>query len=129
MRYSAKEYAKALAGIIVSPPARKNTNQVAKAFLQILRKNKDLKKVKEILALAEMLALKKKGSRKIIIETARSIGIKNLRGSFAKQGDAMEEKINPKMIAGVKITVNHEIQIDFSLKKKLEEMFTWPTKF
>ena len=42
---------------------------------------------------------------------------------FFKKGDSIEEKINPEIIAGVKIVIDHEKQLDVSLQKKLQQLF------
>ena len=90
-------------------------------FLKLLEKNGDFKKAKEIISLAESLYLKKLKRRKIILETARKI--KNLKESFTENGDVVEEKINTDLVAGLKITINGERQLDFSLSKKLNDIF------
>jgi len=105
MKHKAKEYAKALAEV-------KKFN--LKNFLRLLEKNGDRKKLKEIVALAEKMLY-----RKITIETARKVKVAWPK----KKSDLIEEKINPSLIAGVKITVNGEKQLDFSLKNKLEKIF------
>ncbi len=105
MKHKAKEYAKALVDV-------KKFN--LKNFLRVLEKNGDRKKLKEIVALAERMMY-----RKIMIETARRVKVVWPK----KKNDLIEEKINPDLIAGVKITVNGEKQLDFSLKNKVEKIF------
>ena len=48
---------------------------------------------------------------------------KSLLESLVKKGDIVQEKINKELIAGVKIIVNDEKQIDFSMQKKLQNIF------
>ncbi len=105
MKHKAKEYSKALVQV-------KKFN--LKNFLRVLEKNGDTKKLKEIVAMAEKMMY-----RKITIETARKVKVAWPK----KKNDLIEEKINPSLIAGVKITVNGERQLDFSLKNKLEKIF------
>ena len=82
------------------------------------------RKSKEILDLAEDLLLKKQGKRKIIFETARKITTsqKKLLESFVKKGDVVKEKINPELIAGIKIIINNEKQFDNSMLSKLNNI-------
>ncbi len=90
-------------------------------FLRLLEKNGDMKKLKHITALVEKMLLAKSGNQKIMLETARAL---HKKFKVGKRGDVVEEKINPDLIAGIKIIVNGEKQLDFSLQKKLNEIFT-----
>lgn len=114
-------YAEALADCL--SVGKISEKKIADNFLNFLEKNQDSKKAKEIIALVETLLLKKSGNKKIILETARKVDIKNLVKSFVKKGDIVEEKINSQLIAGIKIIVNSNKQLDFSLKNKLEKIF------
>ena len=49
--------------------------------------------------------------------------MKELVASLANKGDVVEEKINPDLVAGIKITANDEMQFDASLKRKLDDVF------
>ena len=82
-----------------------------------------MKKAKEIIALAEGLFLKKTGNKKIVLETARPLNSRSVFKKIKKEGDIIEEKINPELIAGIKIIVNNSRQLDFSLRKKLQQIF------
>jgi len=42
---------------------------------------------------------------------------------FTHAEDTIEEKVNPELIAGVKITIDEESQLDFSLRRKLDGLF------
>ena len=119
MKYSAKAYAKALVELM----AQKNNKKYLAGFLDFLQNNGDMKKASQIILLAESLFYKKTGKRKVILETARKIERKNLLKDFFQEGDMVEEKINPELIAGIKLIVNNEKQLDFSLQKKLNEVF------
>ncbi len=94
-------------------------------FLKLLVKNGKEGKAGEIIALARELLLKKKGNKKIILETARKMtqSQKDLLKSMAKEGDIVEEKINSELIAGVKIIINNEKQLDQTLFKKINNLF------
>lgn len=117
MKYSPKLYAQALIAA--------KGNKVISNFLDLLRRNRDEKKLPQIITEAENLLLLKSGKRKVIIESARPLNDnqKKLLQKILKPGDVLEEKISPELIAGVKITINGELQFDGTLARKLKKMF------
>jgi len=119
-KYSSKTYARALSVLILEKESKKNLN----GFLDFIRKNGDLKKTKEVIALTEAIFYKKTGKRKITLEIARKIERKNILKDFFQEGDIVKEKINPELIAGLKVNVNNEKQLDYSLKSKLDNLLT-----
>ena len=72
---------------------------------------------------SEELKIDKKS--KVTFETARktTANQKKLLDSFIKEGDVVKEKINPELIAGIKIIINNNKQFDASMQKKLQEIF------
>lgn len=126
-KYKSKIYAQALADAVFDKKTEEK--KIIANFLIILEKNRDLKKANEIISLTEELILKKTGNKKIALETARKIDIRNFINKFTNNGDIIEEKINPELIAGIKIIINNDKQLDFSLQKKLQGMFTRPNNF
>ncbi len=101
----------------------KDKKKITTNFLALLRKNGDEKKVRQIIALAEGLLLKKTGNRKVVLETARKTDTKSITKLFIEKGDIVQEKINPSLIAGIKITVDGSKQLDLSLKNKLDNIY------
>ena len=65
--------------------------------------------------------LVKSGNKKIVLEMARQNKV--ILKSVIKKNDVVEEKINPELIAGIKIIIDNERQLDFSLKNKLDKIF------
>lgn len=120
-----KIYAKALAEIISKKITPADEKKITDNFLKLLVKNGKEGRAGEIIALARQLLLKKKGNKKIILETARKMtqSQKDLLKSMAKEGDIVEEKINSELIAGVKIIINNEKQLDQTLFKKINNLF------
>ena len=96
--------------------------KIVENFLKLLEKNGDMKKAKDIVALAENLFIKKTGRRRIILESARKVDKKEILKSFERQGDIVQEKIDKNLIAGIKITINDR-QLDYSMRKKIQELF------
>ncbi len=105
MKRSTKEYVKAI------EKAQKFNLQ---NFLRLLEKNNDTKKLKGIVALVE-----KAGYRNIVIETARKLK----KVWRFKKNDKIKEEVNPKLIAGVRITIDSKRQLDLSFKNLLEKVF------
>ena len=120
MKIKSKIYAEALVSSIIE----KKSKDVVVRFIKLLEKNGDIKKAKEIISLAESLFLKKTGNKKIVLEVAREMEKPALVKDFGvAKGDIVEEKINPSLIAGIKVIINNERQLDFSLKNKLDKIF------
>ena len=126
MKYSAYIYAKALVEVLgdVKGPVGARDDEIAKNFIAIVRKNSDEAHLKKILEEASRFARGKSGVRKVTIASARELN--NVQGrlveQFVKPGDVVERRINPGLIAGVKITLNDELQFDGSLKNKLDKV-------
>jgi|SRR3989344_4058856 len=121
MKYKPKVYAGALVESLLEKKA--DEKKIAINFLKLLQKNQDTKKAKEILTLAEKLLLQKTGNKKVVLETARRTDTQGIIKSFVKKGDIVEEKIHPELIAGIKVVVNGDRQLDLSLMNKLNNIF------
>lgn len=123
MQKKSKIYAKALVALIVKSKSIKEQQEMASMFLEYLEKHREIKKAKEIISLAEKIYFQKTGKKKVILESARDISDSAISKKMLKNGDFVQKRINPALIAGVKIIINHEKQLDFSLKNTLEKVF------
>ena len=123
MKQKSIVYAKALADLAQGATSVAQQKKIVDGFLKLLEKNGDFKKIKEVVALTERLLLKQTGNKKITFETARAIDSKSFIKTFAKKGDIIEEQVKPELIAGVRVVVNGEQQLDFSLQNKLNNIF------
>ena len=123
MKIKPKIYARVLVDVMMSKKNAGNEKKIVDNFLKLLKKNVDVKNATEIIRLAEVFILQKTGNKKITLETARDIGRKNIFKEIVRRHDIVEEKIDPELIAGIRITVNGEKQLDFSLKNKLDKIF------
>ena len=120
MKIKPKYYAMALAEVALNGKSKKVTEN----FFNLLKKNGDTKKAKEIVLLAENMMLEKMGNKRIVLEMARIIKKPAFAKSFGvAKNDIVQEKINPDLIAGIKIIINGNKQLDFSLLKKINEVF------
>ena len=68
---------------------------------------------------------RKEGRRKITIECSRPLQGKTneLVKPILQEKDILYKKINPDLIAGIKITIDDEKQFDGSLATKLKKIF------
>jgi F0F1-type ATP synthase delta subunit len=123
MKYKPKIYAQILAEILSDKKNSAEEKRIVDNFLALLEHNQDINKADEILQLTEALLLKKMGNKKVVLETARKIDAKEVLKHIAERGDIIEEKINPALVAGVKIVIDQSKQLDLSLVGKLERMF------
>lgn len=122
MKYSVHTYAKALVEAIEDPKVKDDA--IEKNFLAVVRKYGDESHFRQILEEASRLARGKSGIRKVTVESARSLSDsqKKILAQFMKPQDEVEERIDPELVAGIKITVNDELQFDGSLKTKLNKV-------
>ncbi len=127
MKYAPHVYAEALVEVLSAPatgPGKKTDDELAKNFLALVRKNGDERYLRKILEEASRFARGKSGVRKVTVESARALipSQKALIVHFVKPGDIVEERIDPDLIAGIKIILNDEMQFDGSLKNKLNRV-------
>ena len=122
MKYPAHIYAKALAEAIASG---RHHDEIKKNFIQLLRKSGDEVHLQKILEEAERFLREKDGTKKIVVHLARpqKAPVRDLVKHLVGPHDAVEEDIDPSLIAGMKVTVNDERSFDGSLASKLERMF------
>ena len=119
-----KLYAKALAEIILKHDGA-SEKKIVDNFVKLLVNTGYEGKSKEILSLAEDMILARHGKRKITFETARATTLsqKKILEQIVKSGDIVKEKINPELIAGIKIIINDTQQFDSSMKNRLQNIF------
>jgi F0F1-type ATP synthase delta subunit len=123
MKYPAHIYAKALAGAITAPGAR--AEAIAKNFMALLAKNGDEGHAKKILEEAARFARGQEGIHKIVLESARPLTAKQKKEltQFVKPSDVIQERVNPELVAGMRIFIDDEREFDSSLKGKLDTIF------
>ncbi len=126
MKYSAELYAKAFAAAAAAgtlSPAEKT--KLVKNFLAAIAKNNDTHELAKIYAAAEKMLREKTGVRKIVVESARKItqSPREILGKLLRASDMVETKIDPALIAGIKIIVNDDEEFDGSLARKLQKLF------
>jgi len=123
MKYKTKDYANALVEILSED--KMTDKKISQSFIKLLERQNDLKKSKEIIDLAEFLLAKKNKKKSIIFETARKLSEnqKKILLKSTEKGDIVKERINSELIAGVKIIIDNEKQLDQTLLKKINSLF------
>jgi F0F1-type ATP synthase delta subunit len=126
MNYPTHIYAKALVEVLSDTKHAGSADDaaIAKNFLELVRKNGDEGHLRKILEEASRFARGHSGVRKVTIESARALAPAQRKEveHLIKQGDVVEERIDPDLIAGIKIILNDELQFDGSLKNKLNRV-------
>lgn len=127
MKYPATIYAKALVEVLADAGKAgvKDEPRFAENFLALVRRNGDEMHLRKILDDASRFARGKSGVRKVTVESARALSPKqkDAVATFIKADDIVEERVDPELIAGIRIILDDELQFDGSLKKKLAGAF------
>ncbi|MBI3632372.1 MAG: F0F1 ATP synthase subunit delta [Candidatus Vogelbacteria bacterium] len=123
MRYSPELYARSLyesLGDLLDPKL------IIKNFWLTVKKNGDESRIDNIVRLFESLVVKNSGGKVIQIETARPISV-SMEGKIKKlfgNKDIIQKKVNSKLVAGIRIEIDNEKELDFSLAAKFRKMFS-----
>lgn len=132
MSYSSKLYAQSFCAIVLKETTSPGIEKCIRNFLALIEKNRDQRKFPEIILLSEKIIREKIGGRSLLIETARPTTIEgaDIINSFIRKTDSIKRKVSPGMMAGIKITINDELQLDESFSKKIKNILKikCPTK-
>lgn len=124
MRYKPRQYAEALADALVDTEPETVSVRM-KHFLALLVQHRMLGKAENIVRAAERLLARRQGANRIVLESAAPAS-EALRREVADifAGKAwIEERVNPGLLAGVRILIDDETLVDASGKRRLAEMF------
>lgn len=125
MKYRVTQYAQALHAALKNEPASKQ-KEIMRRFVVLLGRHRMSAKSGLIVSAYEKIVLRESGMRKVKIESAAPITEhlkKEISGILGKK-ILIEEKMNPELLAGIKILVDNELLIDASAKRQLEKLFT-----
>ncbi len=131
MKYSSYLYAKALVEVLADVRTKRGGGDdaaedamIADNFVALVRRNGDEGRLGKILEEASRLARGIGGLRRVVLESARPFTASQRKRTDAllTEGDIVVEKVDPTLIAGVRITVNDEMQLDGSLRTKLARL-------
>ena len=124
MRYSPRQYAAALLALLKGRPEAVE-QRLQRQFLVLVGQKGDSRRLGLILKEVEKQDLREQGLKKVLVETPDPItpqikkGIREVLGKDI----LIQEKINPELIAGIKILINDEILVDASAKTQLRKLF------
>ncbi len=127
MRFRVPDYARAFREALASAPAAMH-GELLRRFLAVVRKHGGRSRIREIARAIEALEVREGGGRWIELEFARPMGDRTLERFRTRlsERDHLDVRINPGLVAGVRITVDGEIEFDHSLKRKLDKLFVCP---
>ena len=121
MKYSIDNYVEAFTQALKEGTQK----DISAGFVKLLQKNGDIKHFKKIIEAIHKKMVNDKDGKWINIETAREVlpaREKTLRHNFSEK-DHINFKINPELVAGIRITVNGQEELDNSLNQKLKRLF------
>jgi len=126
MKYKPKFYAKAFAMVISESDSKRDKDELVGNFISLIQKNGDSNQLKKIFALTEIEVRKASGIRKVVCELARvqKKSAKEILKDFLEPTDILETRINPRLKAGMRIVVDDTEQLDNSLERKLQTLFS-----
>lgn len=124
MKYSSKQYASVLLSILEGK-SEKDRKKILRKFIAVLAKNRDLTRLGAILRETEREYLQRSDLRKVVVESVSPVN-SALRKEIERAVGGKtwwQEKINPELLAGIRILINDETLIDASGKRQVEKMF------
>ncbi|MDP3696485.1 MAG: F0F1 ATP synthase subunit delta [Candidatus Taylorbacteria bacterium] len=123
MKYSINNYVNAFAETVGKVPQEK----IVDNFIKLLKKTGDIKHSKKILEAIHKKLVNEKGGKWVNIEVARDSALKKSSTFFIKkvldEKDHVDFKINHELVAGVRIMVDGESELNNSLQNKLNKLF------
>ena len=124
MKYSPKFYSEAFCRAAEEVKGAEAIKKIITNFFKLIQANRDQPKLKSIFKMVEKNIGLRTGSRKILVESARPLGneYKEIIEGLAKPTDRVERKIDSRLVAGIKVTINDELQFDGSLFTKLTKV-------
>ncbi len=124
MRYSPELYAKAFLETVAVASGKKQPEMLFR-FVEVIRKNGDSPLIKKIFRQVQEAIIKKQGAKIITLEFAREIPkalVAKLRNYFSKK-DHIKQVIREDLVAGVRVLVDNEKELDLTMRKKLKKLF------
>lgn len=123
MKISPRAYAKAFIGILKGKSAVEQ-KKMFRRLLGIISKKGDTKQLGPIMREVERLYFASQKKKKVVIESNNPVSelvkreVKHLLGDVS-----IIEKLNPALLAGIKILINDEVLIDASAAAQLKKLF------
>lgn len=124
MKYPAEAYAAAFFEAVKEN--KKDEGKIIPKFLQTVRKNGDWGSVNKIFKMIAKKMAGAVGGRSVSVECARKPGkdtVEKLMKSFSEK-DYVEFHIVPELVAGTRILINGERELDTTLLNKMNKLFS-----
>lgn len=120
MKYSINNYV----GAFTQAVKKLSQEQVVASFVKLLKKTGDIKHSKKVIEAIHKKLVNEKGGKWVNIETARESALRKekLKHNFSEK-DHLDFKINPELVAGARITINGEEELNNTLQNKLNKLF------
>ena len=120
MKYPPHIYAQTVTALIAQGISEQ---EVVRGLARMIEKNGDAIHMTKIGRAVEQALVKQNGGKWVEIELARSLErASQVTESFSAK-DHVETSINPSLIAGARITINNEEEIDLSFERKVKDLF------
>lgn len=118
MKYQPKQYAEAFV-------QSGGNDRLLPALIQALRDNGDRTRAPQVAREIEKLLVRREGGRMVDIEFARAQDPKSLEKIIGKfhARDRVSTSVRPELVAGARVLVDGERELDMSLSGKLEKLF------
>ncbi|RJQ36369.1 hypothetical protein C4552_03720 [Candidatus Parcubacteria bacterium] len=125
MRHTTDRYAAAFLAAIDEAPAGQHA-RIVRRFVQAVAKHGDLSRANDIVAAIERRLVKSRGGRWVRVTFARPASneiVARFRKRFPAP-DHVETAVDPSLIAGARVTVDGEEELDMSFARKLNRLFS-----
>lgn len=122
MKYPAESYAKAFSEALEEHPSKKD--HIIKSFLGAVYRNGDWPAIEKILNLITQKITRGAGGRVVSAEFARPLSDKLIL-EFKKEfsvKDHVEISLRPELVAGVRVLIDGEKELDMTLAKKINKL-------
>ena len=127
-KITAQAYAQAF--LETSGHALSDQAKFLKRFIAVIKKNGDWSRAPQIMKAVETAWRRKHERPLVTIESARPLSreqLANLKKGLHDSGKMsafdIEEKLRPELIAGVRLTIDDEQQLDASLQQLMKQVF------
>lgn len=122
MRYSVNNYVSAF----IETVKKVSQEKAVEGLVKLLKKTGDIKHSKKIIEAMHKKLVNEKGGKWVNVEVARESALKSSTFFIKKmldEKDHVDFHINPELVAGIRITVDGEEELNNSLQSKLNKLF------
>ena len=124
MKYHPEDYADAF--IEAVSKNKEHAGKMIESLLSLVRKNGDTGNIKKIYRFIAARGARSEGGHEISVESARELPKElthKIMENFSER-DFVENSVRPELAAGVRILIDGERELDFTLARKLKKLFS-----